>query len=162
MRAPSSGSADIVVMQASTGQVYASVTAPMGPASPALFTSGSTGSGMVAALNQDNTVNSAASPIGRGEVIQLFGTGQGFVEGAPPDGELASGQTPTQERPRVWIEPDYVPEDHILYSGLAPSLVGVWQINVKVPERTAPGQRLIFIQMKSINSSPPQTRILVK
>lgn len=162
MKAPSSGSADIVVTQASTGQIFASVTAPMGPASPALFTSGSTGSGLVAALNQDNSVNTPASPAGRGEVIQLFGTGQGFVEGAPPDGELASGQTPTQERPRVWIEPDYVPEDHILYSGLAPGLAGVWQINVKIPERTAPGQRVIFVQMKSINSSPPQTRIMVK
>ncbi len=162
MKAPSSGAADMVVMQASTGQVFASVSAPMGPASPALFTANATGSGLVAALNQDNSVNTPASPVGRGEIIQLFGTGQGFVEGAPADGEAAAGQTPTQERPRVWIEPDYVPEDHIVYSGLAPGLVGVWQINVKVPDRTAPGQRIIFLQMKSINSSPPQTRIMVK
>jgi len=162
MKAPASGSADLIVQRASTGQILASATAPMGPASPALFTVGSTGSGLVAALNQDSTVNTPSSPVGRGEVIQLFGTGQGFVEGAPPDGTPASGLTPTTERPRVWIEPDYVPEDHILYSGLAPDLVGVWQINVKVPERTAPGQRIVFVQMKSINSSPPQTRIVVK
>jgi len=162
MKAPSSGSADLVVQRASTGQVLASAPVSMGPASPALFTAGSTGSGLVAALNQDNTVNTPSSPAARGEVIQLFGTGQGFVEGAPPDGEAASGLTPTTERPRVWIEPDYVPEDHILYSGLAPGLAGVWQINVKIPERTAPGQRLIFVQLMSINSSPPQTRIVVK
>jgi uncharacterized protein (TIGR03437 family) len=55
----------------------------------------------------------------------------------------------------VWIEPDYVPEDHILYSGLAPGLIGVWQINVKIPDRTAPGNRAMFVQMKSLPSSPP-------
>jgi len=168
MRAPTSGNADVVVLRASTGQILASGPVPMGMASPALFTSSRTGTGLVAALNQDNSVNSAASAAGRGEVIQLFCTGQGFVEGAPPDGDMASGLTPTSEKPRVWIEGSssdaqgYVPDENIQYSGLAPGLIGVWQINVKIPNQTAPGNRVIFLQMKSINSSPPRTQIAVR
>ncbi len=162
MKAPSSGLADLLVIRASTGQILASGLMQMGAASPALFTATQAGSGQVAALNQDNSVNTTGSPAARGEVIQLFGTGQGFVEGAPADGDVASGLTPTSEKPRVWIEPDYVPDDYVQYSGLAPSLIGVWQINVKIPDRTAPGSRILFVQIKSYNSSPPQTRIAVK
>jgi len=155
MRAPTSGTAELVVQQASTGQILASIVAPMGPASPALFTANATGRGLVAALNQDNSVNSPTAPATRGEVIQLFCTGQGFVESAPADGDVASGLTPTGDKPQVFIEPAYVPEDHIQYSGLAPGLISVWQINVKIPANTAPGNRALFIQYKSLPSSPP-------
>jgi uncharacterized protein (TIGR03437 family) len=133
-----------------------------------LFTALASGSGQVAALNQDNSVNSPTNAAARNEVIQLFGTGQGFVSGAPADGELATGLVPTSEKPAVWIEGStddrggYVPPDYIQYSGLAPSLVGVWQINIKIPDKTAPGSRIIFVSLKSIASSPPQTRISVK
>ena len=168
MSAPTSGFADLVLQRASTGQILAAGLMQMGEASPALFTAGASGSGQVAALNQDNSVNSPTNAAARNEVIQLFGTGQGFVSGAPADGELASGLVPTSEKPAVWLEGStddrggYVPPDYIQYSGLAPSLVGVWQINVKIPDKTAPGSRIIFVSLKSIASSPPQTRISVK
>jgi uncharacterized protein (TIGR03437 family) len=168
MSAPTSGTADLVLQRASTGQILAAGLMQMGEASPALFTANASGSGQVAALNQDNSVNSPTNAAARNEVIQLFGTGQGFVSGAPADGELATGLVPTSEKPAVWIEGStddrggYVPPDYIQYSGLAPSLVGVWQINVKIPEKTAPGSRIIFVSLKSIASSPPQTRISVK
>lgn len=166
MSAPISGTADLVLQRASTGQVLAAGLMQMGEASPALLTAGS-GSGQVAALNQDNTVNSPTNAAARGEVIQLWGTGQGFVSGAPPDGEPATGLVPTSEKPLVWIEGStddrggYVPPDYIQYSGLT-GWAGVWQINVKIPDKTAPGSRIIFVSLKSIASSPPQTRISVK
>jgi uncharacterized protein (TIGR03437 family) len=135
-------------------------------ASPGLFSANSTGSGQVSALNQDNSVNSASNPAARGEVIQLFGTGQGFVSGAPRDGDVATGLIPTSTMPRVFIEPDYVPDDHILYSGLAPNLIGVWQVNVRIPtERVAPGTRRIFVQHRDLASSDrgvPATTISVR
>jgi uncharacterized protein (TIGR03437 family) len=168
MSAPTSGTPDLVLQRASTGQILAAGLMQMGEASPALFTALASGSGQVAALNQDNSVNSPTNAAARNEVIQLFGTGQGFVSGAPADGELATGLVPTSEKPAVWIEGStddrggYVPPDYIQYSGLAPSLVGVWQINIKIPDKTAPGSRIIFVSLKSIASSPPQTRISVK
>jgi uncharacterized protein (TIGR03437 family) len=162
MNAPRSGTAQLVLVQASTGQVLASGVMQMADASPAFFTANMTGIGQIAALNQDNSVNSAGSPAGRNEVIQLFLTGQGFVPNAPPDGEAPSGLVTTADRPRVWIEPDYVPDDYVQFSGLAPGFTGLWQINVKIPDRTAPGNRVIFVQHKNINSSPPRTTMAVK
>jgi uncharacterized protein (TIGR03437 family) len=169
MNAPRSGTAQLVLVQASTGQVLASgVMQQMAEASPAFFTANQTGSGQVAALNQDNSVNNSGSAAARNEVIQLYLTGQGFVPGAPPDGEAPSGLITTDGRLRVWIEGSsldsggYVPDDYIQFSGLAPGFTGLWQINVKIPDRTAPGNRVIFVQYKDINSSPPRTTIAVK
>jgi uncharacterized protein (TIGR03437 family) len=162
MNAPRSGTAQLVLVQASTGQVLASGVMQMAEASPAFFTANQTGQGQVAALNQDNSVNNSGSAAARNEVIQLYLTGQGFVPNAPPDGEAPSGLITTADRPRVWIEPDYVPDDYVQFSGLAPGFTGLWQINVKIPDRTAPGNRVIFVQHKNINSSPPRTTMAVK
>jgi uncharacterized protein (TIGR03437 family) len=161
MNAPASGTVDLLVTRASTGEILASGTARMDVASPALFTAAASGTGQVAALNQDNTVNGPSNPVARGQVIQLFGTGQGFVSGAPADGDVATGLIPTSEKPKVWIEPDFVPDDYIQYSGLAPNLIGVWQINVKIPDKVAPGNRVMFVEHKSIASSTPQIRTLI-
>ena len=46
-------------------------------ASPALFTSNGSGTGSVAALNQDNSYNALNSPAPKGSYIPLFMTGEG-------------------------------------------------------------------------------------
>jgi uncharacterized protein (TIGR03437 family) len=154
MNAPTSGTVEVQVVRASTGQILAVSNPAMAPASPALFTSNSAGTGQVAALNQDGSVNSPSNPIARGQYLSVFGTGQGFVPGAPPDGEPAPGALPTDLKPRVAINANFVPESEIQYSGLAPFLVGVWQINVRIPESVPPGNNIVFfVQMRSINST---------
>jgi uncharacterized protein (TIGR03437 family) len=119
-----------------TGPVQATV------ASPALFTADATGTGHLAALNQDSTVNSVSNPASRGQVIQLFGTGQGRVPNAPPDGTPATGLLHTEETPTVIIGSSAVDPGDVQYSGLAPNLVGVWQINVRIPDRVAPANQV--------------------
>jgi len=132
----------------------------MDVASPSLFAGPgySAGTGQIAALNEDNSVNSASNPISRGKVIQMFGTGQGFVQGAPPDGEGPTGAVSTPPPlPRVWINPDYVADSDIQYSGLAPFLVGVWQLNVRIPEKVAPASQVpVILFYRSIPSGNPQ------
>lgn len=86
-------------------------------------------------------------------MIQLFATGAGNIPNAPPDGELAQGVINTPSRPRVVVG---AREPEILYSGLAPGLLGVWQINVVVPDVTAPSnQVLVVMTMNSIPSNNP-------
>lgn len=153
---PSSGTVNLEVVRQSTGQIYGGAELSLASASPALFTISGTGSGEVAALNQDNTVNSASNPVARGQIIQLFGTGQGPVANAPPDGTPATGPTPTAVLPQVILGNDYVPAANIAYSGLAPYEVGVWQINVMIPTTTVPGSSVpIQIIMNSIPSGNP-------
>ena len=137
MTTPTSGGANVQVVRPSTGQVLGESAITLAVASPGLFTA-SGGSGQVAALNQDNSVNSSTNPAAAGSVIQLFGTGQGLVPNAPPNGTPPSGPTPTQATPSVLLYQAFVPAANVQYSGLAPSLVGVWQINVLIPPAAVP------------------------
>jgi uncharacterized protein (TIGR03437 family) len=50
-----------------------------------------------------------------------------------------------------------VPDDHVLFSGLAPGFVGVWQINVRIPETQASGNAVpVVVQFKGVSSNNPQ------
>jgi uncharacterized protein (TIGR03437 family) len=99
--APSTGTASVELVRASTGEVLAAGMLPMRPADPAFFTSNAQGFGQLAAFNQDGTLNSAANPAARGSVIQLFGTGLGPVDSPPPAGQVPSGTLAAPGLPRV-------------------------------------------------------------
>jgi uncharacterized protein (TIGR03437 family) len=152
---PSSGTATLQIVRQSTGQIYGAAEIALAPASPGLFTSGGTGTSQVAALNADNSVNSSSRPAIHGQVVQLFGTGQGFVANAPPDGTPSTGLVPTAATPLVLLGNSYVPAVNVQYSGLAPAEVGVWQINVLIPATTAPGNVSLQVFMNSIPSGNP-------
>jgi uncharacterized protein (TIGR03437 family) len=142
MNAPSNGTAEVQVVRRSTGQILAVSDRPFQPASPALFVQGGALEGQLAAINEDGTINGPGSRAKRGQVITLFGTGQGFVPNAPADGAAPTQAIDTPEKPRVIIGgPDFIPEENILYSGLAPGLPGVWQINVRIPQCAGAGSQ---------------------
>jgi uncharacterized protein (TIGR03437 family) len=171
MGTPTSGSVEVQVVRKSTGQILGAGQVDMAPASPALFTRNGFGTGQIVALNDDGTPNEPSNPVARGKVVSLFGTGQGYVPGAPPDGQPAPGMIPTDQTPRVGIgtrfleAADCKPDGCIVYSGLAPGQVGVWQIDVKIPDFVAPSSLVqVFVQLRGISSSqPPQvTTIAVK
>jgi uncharacterized protein (TIGR03437 family) len=142
MSTPTSGSIDVLVQKRSTGQILASSTLPAAVATPGFFTTTQNGRGQIAALNEDNTINSTSNPVGRGRVIQLYATGQGFLPDAPPDGVPAPSDRliSTPSRPRVIIN---TADAEVLFSGLAPGFVGVWQINARVPESVPPGNSIV-------------------
>jgi uncharacterized protein (TIGR03437 family) len=130
---------------------------PFDRVSPALFTSNDTGEGQVAAINEDGSVNSPGNPISKGQIISLYGTGQGFIPNAPPDGEGATQATNAMEGPlRVLMGTDFVPESDVTYSGLAPGFPGLWQINVRVPQNVDVGRPVpVAVQLRSVPSTIP-------
>src|SRR5205823_8407833 len=117
---------------------------------PGLFSADATGSGQLAVLNQDNSVNDSAHPAKAGSTIQMFGTGQGFVSGGPPDGVPATEAIKTAVLPRVLIN---ATEATVTYSGLAPGYVGVWQINAVVPTSVPPGVVSVVVTMNDVIST---------
>jgi uncharacterized protein (TIGR03437 family) len=151
---------EIQVVKASTGQIIASSLVRVDPVSPGLFTSNSTGTGQLAALNEDNTVNDGTHPAKAGSIIQLFGTGMGIVSGAPPDGTPSPNkQLPTDDKPQVFINPvsGPVPDADVLYSGLAPGFVGVWQINARIPKDVPIGDVPVAVVYKGLNTRADQS-----
>lgn len=151
--APTSGTVEILVLRKSTNQVIASGTMQMNSQAPGFFTSTASGLGQVSAINQDGTINSTTNPIARGQVISLYGTGLGRVSNAPPDGQPApSGPLAEGARPDVSFNLLPARPDDVLYSGLAPGFVGLWQLNVRVPLTTPPGNQIPVVVL--LNSQP--------
>jgi uncharacterized protein (TIGR03437 family) len=113
---------------------------------PAVFTASSTGQGQAAVLNSDFSpngdpgINPQLKRARRDDFIVIFGSGSGkglvdFNTGQPiiprdGDAATASPTIATAAAPMVTIGGK---EGTILFSGLAPGYVGLWQLNVKVP-----------------------------
>ena len=111
-------------------------------------------------------MNSGTNAAARGSVIQIFATGEGYVPGAPADGTPATAATSSPASLRVFMGFDYVDEiplaagesnggNFIKYSGLAPGLVGVWQINVQIPQAVGIGAQVPIAVVLNGNVADP-------
>lgn len=98
--------------------------------SPGIYLLGGT---QGAVLNQDNSINSATNRAARGSWVVIYANGQGLVNPAVADGVDAAADplSWTPVMPTVQIGGKQASETY--FSGLAPTYVGLWQINVKVP-----------------------------
>jgi len=159
IEAPTSGNATVNVSRASTGQILGSTLIPMAPASPGLFTMNASGSGQVAAVNQDGSINGPSHPAPWNSIVSFYGTGSGLVANEPADGVAPAGALSTSTSPQVVVGDQYVPAGNVTYSGLAPGLVGVWQLNVKIPNTVVPTTTAaptpVFVQFESVFSGGP-------
>ncbi len=149
---PVGGLEEIRVARVSTGQVLASWLFPIDVESPGLFTVDGSGSGQIVAVNQDGTANNGANPAKAGSIVTLYATGQGAVDGMPPNGQPAQGIIPTPETPQVFINSGFVPSADVQFSGLAPGFAGLWQINVTVPADAPPADVIVFLIYGGVNS----------
>jgi uncharacterized protein (TIGR03437 family) len=161
------GTDRIAVRVADTGELIAGGSLAVAGVSPGLFTASQDGKGQAAATNQDGRVNSSANAATKGSVITLYGTGQGQVSPPVSDGVAAPGSplsstvtVPTSDaRTCVTSQPSMCVAvgtsfGEIQYSGLAPGYIGLWQINVKIPQDAATGNVSIRVL---INGAPSNT-----
>jgi uncharacterized protein (TIGR03437 family) len=132
--APQNGTADVQVVETATGRVLGDTTVVMFPVSPGVFTQTATGSGAGVIANQDGTLNTPTNPAAPGSIVTIYLTGQGYISGMPADGAAPSAALSTPYTPTVYVGgANFVPPGNVKYSGLAPEQVGVWQINVQIP-----------------------------
>jgi len=127
-------------------------------AAPGVFTANASGKGQAVAQNQDFSFNgdqsASAKPAARGSVLILYANGQGghFVEFStgqplttPASGDIApfDGRLfVTREKPVVTI--GGVPAG-VEFSGLTPGLVGLWQLNLRIPDNAPVGNAVPLI-----------------
>jgi astacin len=128
---------------------------------PALFTANASGTGQIAALNQDYSINSPSRPAEPNTVIQLYATGGGPWTESIPDGQIVGSHLVAPRAP-VFARVGKLPAQ-ILYAGTAPSLVnGALQINILLPKELIGGPA-VPIQISVGNyTSPPGTTLAVK
>jgi len=105
------------------------VTVPLADYAPAFF---EISGGIAAALDENYQVVTGSNPVQRGRAVMLFLNGLGPVTNRPASGEpaLAAPLSETITKPVVTIAGrDLTPD----WSGLAPTLHGLYQINVTLP-----------------------------
>lgn len=110
------------------GELRFSAALPVVEASPGLFT---IGDGHVAALDEDGKPTSPANPAARGSIVSFFATGEGITDPPSETGRPAADPLP---RPAMPVSLTIgVHSAEILFAGSAPGLVGVLQINARIP-----------------------------
>ena len=138
------------------GRMLAQTTVSVTGAAPALFTADASGSGAAAALNQDGSFLTAERPAAAGEIVVLFGTGEGALDRDAADGSLAVAPLGIPKLP-VSVEIGGR-ESRLLYAGPAPGSVhGLLQVNAVVPAGLAPGKASAVVTVGGVRSAPGVT-----
>jgi uncharacterized protein (TIGR03437 family) len=113
---------------------------PVAPSDPGIFSLGAPQGGQGAIENVAGSVVDAISPAHAGDYILIFANGLGAVTNTPPTGAAAF------ESPLSIVTSMTYPTATIggvaafvSFAGLAPGFVGLYQVNVQVPQGVAAG-----------------------
>lgn len=119
-------------------------------AAPGIFTAGQNGRGQGAILNEDNTVNSAASAARRGSIVQVYATGEGLTQPPAVTGSVTAGiVTPVG---KVSATVGEIPAE-VVFAGAAPQAVaGLFQVNLRIPQNALAGSNTLSISVGGISS----------
>ena len=139
-----SGLANTTIQVTYNGQPGNTVTVPVVPSSPGIFTQ-SYGPGQAWIANQDGTFNSASNPAPRGTYVAFWVTGQGLVNTTLADGTQPTGPPfPSPLLPvSVSLGGSAVPASNLVFDGLVYS--GEVQINVLIPANAPTGSAVPLV-----------------
>jgi len=125
------------------GTLSATITVTVTPYAPGLYTTNSQGTGQAAAIINGTASIVAPSgafpgsrPARKGEFVSLFCTGLGTVTNRP----MLGAPSPTNPLAATTAIPTVTVGSMnagVSFSGLAPGFVGLYQVNIQVPD-TAP------------------------
>jgi uncharacterized protein (TIGR03437 family) len=163
------GTHRIAVRLADTGELVAGGSMVVAAVSPGLFIREAPAQGWI--VNDNGSMNSPANPAAVGSTITIYGTGQGPVSPAVPDGQPAPGSplsatiaAPTADgKACLTTQPSVCVAigskfGTIEYSGLAPGSVGLWQIKVTIPQGSAAGSA---IPLRAVIGGAPSNIVTV-
>ena len=123
------------------------VTVPIAAAAPAFFTNSGT---VIDALDANFKLIGTGNPAKRGQTVLFYANGLGAVTNTPASGDPAAGnplsKTPT---PVVTIGGQ---QAVVSFSGLTPSLPGLYQLNVTVPSNITAGVQNVTMSIGGVTS----------
>jgi len=136
----SAGPADLVV--STPLGISGTASTMLGKVSPGIFFDPVSGYGAI--LKAGTGATTAQRPVKAGDTIEIYCTGLGAV------GTSLSGFAETVTAPSVFIGEWPA---RVLYSGLAPGFVGLYQVNAQVPSGLASGARALSLLVDSVRSN---------
>jgi minor extracellular serine protease Vpr len=132
--------------------ISATYTLPLATYSPGVFLVGSN----AAVLDWPGyKLVDSSNAAQRGQVIQIYVNGMGPLDQAQTSGDPASTTqlANTTTKPTVTIGGVAVPPGDVLFSGLAPGIVGLYQVNVIVPASAPTGNQPLIITIGGVASA---------
>lgn len=144
-----SGISQAEVVVSNNGQITAAERVFLGTA-PALFTMSQDGSGVGAILHADFSPVTPSRPVVPGEMILLFGTGFGEVSPPAASGAATQGLSRVNAPVRATISGVDAP---VLFAGLAPGFVGLYQVNVMVPAGLISGDQRVNVTVGGVSAT---------
>lgn len=136
--AVAAGNATVEVFANGSQTPVATGTVVVADASPGVFTVNQTGTLQATVLNSDFSYNAnfdvlpGSRPEASGNYVIIYATGVGRTAPLVPDGQ-AGPSSPLANADGVTSVTIGGLSAQVLYSGLAPNFVGLWQINVVLP-----------------------------
>ncbi|MEP7366680.1 MAG: putative Ig domain-containing protein [Acidobacteriota bacterium] len=128
------------------GQISRPVDVVLAATQPGIFTVNQQGTGQGAILDGSTTAElgravlaAPGTPVGRGRVISIYCEGLGRVNPEVANGTLAPSAEPLSRVVNAVTANIGGQTAQILYAGLAPGFVGLYQVNVLVPDNAQLG-----------------------
>ncbi len=128
-------STDVVVEY--NGVRSAAKTMKVASSAPGLFSLSGDGKGQVLLIRNGGVASGALQAVARGEIVTMYATGTGLLDGSVVDAQLAPGI----EHPMLPITVKVGGQNaDVLYAGTSPGLLeAVLQINVRIPDAAPQG-----------------------
>jgi uncharacterized protein (TIGR03437 family) len=135
------------------GQSSFAQTVTLAPYAPGIFTTNGHGTGQGAIVDANYRLIDAANPATAGSVLQIFCSGLGPVTNQPATGDAAASsplsETITLPTVAVGLQPASV-----LFAGLAPGFIGLYQVNAVVMPGSPEGSVIpVFLSIGGVNAN---------
>ena len=144
------GDAVSIVVNAN-GRLTAPQSYPIAPVQPGVFVGGE----FAAVLDGQSRAITAGNPARIGDTLQIFTTGLGVTDPPAETGAGAPSFSTVMLPVTVLIGGVEAP---VVYQGLAPGFVGLYQVNVVLPSSVTPGNAVpLVIRQNGIESNPNRT-----
>ena len=137
------------------------VTVPLGApgSTPATVTSPGVynypqGSGFAAAVDATTgTIVTQSNPANPGDTIEVFMSGLGAVYPTVPDGAAAPASPPYSYTTNTVIADVEGTGANVIFAGLAPTLAGLYQVNITLPTSLTAGNHYLNISTSDPNNT---------
>ena len=138
------------------GMVSPSVEAAVQPLQPAIFELNTVEA--IVVRTGDNSLVTPERPLKAGESVYFYATGLGPVDPNPGTGNAGPRSPFAPTRTAVTVTIDGV-ECAVLFAGLAPDLVGIYQVNIRAPAGVRSGRREMVLSVGGVRGKTARITI---